>query len=59
MKISVKRGWDDIDRGKSKCWDQNLSLCHFVYNKAHMDWLEIAKLYTCKTSFVSHREDSL
>jgi len=59
MKISVERGWDDIDRGESKCWDQNLSLCHFYHHKAHMDGFEITKLYTSKTSFVPHREHNL
>jgi hypothetical protein len=48
-----------VTEEKSKCWDQILSLCHFVHHKAHTDWLEIAKLYTYKTSFVPYREDNL
>jgi hypothetical protein len=34
----VERRWNDIDRGKSKNSEKNLSQCHFVYHKSHMDW---------------------
>jgi hypothetical protein len=30
--------WNDIDRGKPKNSEKNLSQCHFVHNKSHTDW---------------------
>jgi hypothetical protein len=41
MKISMEHGWNDIDRGKPKYSERNLSQCHFVYHKSHMDRLGI------------------
>jgi hypothetical protein len=32
-----ERRWNDIDRGKPKNSEKNLSQCHFVH-KSHMDW---------------------
>jgi hypothetical protein len=29
--------WNDIDRGKSKNSEKNLSQCHSVRHKSHMD----------------------
>jgi hypothetical protein len=29
--------WNDIDRGKPKNWEKNLSQCYFVHHKSHMD----------------------
>jgi hypothetical protein len=33
-----ERRWNDIDRGKPKNPERNLSQCHFVYLKSHMGW---------------------
>jgi hypothetical protein len=33
-----ERRWNDIDRGKPKNSERNLSQCHFVRHKSHMDW---------------------
>jgi hypothetical protein len=32
-----ERRWDDIDRGKQKNSEKNLSQRHFVHHKSHMD----------------------
>jgi hypothetical protein len=33
-----ERRWNDIDRGKPKNSEKNLSQCHFVNHKSHTDW---------------------
>jgi hypothetical protein len=34
----MQQWWSDIDRGKSKYWDRNLSQCHFLHHKSHGNW---------------------
>jgi hypothetical protein len=38
MKTSVALWLNDTDRGKQKYWERNLSQCHCVHQKSHMDW---------------------
>jgi hypothetical protein len=33
-----ERRWNDIDRGKPKNAEKNLSQCHSVHHKSHMYW---------------------
>jgi hypothetical protein len=33
----MEQRWNDIDRGKLKDSEKNLSQCHFNLNKSHMD----------------------
>jgi hypothetical protein len=33
----MENGWNEIDRGKPKYSGKNLSQCHFVHHKSHMD----------------------
>jgi hypothetical protein len=38
MKISMGHRWNNTERGKLKYLEKNLSHCHFIYHKSHMDW---------------------
>jgi hypothetical protein len=33
----IEHRWNEIDRGKPKYSGKNLSQCHFVHRKSHMD----------------------
>jgi hypothetical protein len=33
----MERRWNEMDRGKPKYSGENLSQCHFVHHKYHMD----------------------
>jgi hypothetical protein len=35
--IFMEHRWNEIDRGKPKYSEKNLSQCHLVHHKSHMD----------------------
>jgi hypothetical protein len=35
----MEQRWNETDRGKPKYSEKNLSQCHFVYHKSHIDRL--------------------
>jgi hypothetical protein len=38
---AMEHRWNEIDKGKPKYSRKNLSQCHFVHHKSHMDWPRI------------------
>jgi hypothetical protein len=35
--ILMEHRWNEIDRGKPKYSERNMSQCHFIHHKSHMD----------------------
>jgi len=46
MQMSMCHRWKDNDSGRTHYMERNLSRCHSVHHKSHMDWpgIEIASL---------------
>jgi hypothetical protein len=38
MCVCMEYYWIDMDQETLKCLERNLSQCHFVHQKSHMDW---------------------
>jgi hypothetical protein len=36
--LVMEHRWNEVDRGKPKYSGKNLSQCHFIHHKSHMDW---------------------
>jgi hypothetical protein len=36
--LVMEHRWNEIERGKRKNLGKNMSQCHFVHHKSHMDW---------------------
>jgi hypothetical protein len=53
--IVMEHQWNEIDRGKSKYSEQNLSQCHFVYHKSHMDRTRASAMHSLTFTVFTNR----
>lgn len=54
MKLSTQHCAMDTDRGKWKNWEKNLSQCHLVHHKFHIDWHPLNNF--SKNQLIPHRK---
>jgi hypothetical protein len=45
--MEVEKRWNDPDMGRLKYLEENLSQCHSVHQKSHMDWPRIEPKPPC------------
>jgi hypothetical protein len=52
--VNIEQRWKDIDRGKPKDSEKNLSQCHAVHHKSHMGWLGWKPGLRCEKPVTNH-----